>query len=103
MQRRAAERMPSYIKVKFFCCGVDYDGFITNISENGMFISSGEVSFPFDSEFKIAFPLEGDVLNIPVKVSRLLRTGDIYDGMGVEIIKPPKQYLVFLDNLKYSP
>jgi hypothetical protein len=95
--------MPSYIKVKFFCCGVDYDGFITNISGNGMFISSGEVSFPFDSEFKIAFPLEDEVLNIPVKVSRLLKTGDIYDGMGVEILKPSKQYLVFLDKLKCPP
>lgn len=102
MSGRAFERKPSSIEIRFYCCGNDYGGTVTNISEYGMFIVTGGVSFPFDSKFEIAFPIEGEVFNIPVKVSRLSKSRDIYDGMAVEIIKPPEKYLTFLDNLKSS-
>lgn len=100
MSGRVFERISAWIEIRFYCCGNDYRGTVTNISENGMFIVTGGVSFPFDSKFEIAFPIESDVFNIPVKVSRLSKSKDIYDGMAVEIIKPPEKYLTFLNNLR---
>ncbi len=99
MERRACKRIPASIKVEFCCGNKDYSGTITNLSENGMFISTRDISFPFESKFEIAIPLEEEVLNIPVKISRLLKTGDIYDGMGVVILNIPKKYLELLIKL----
>jgi c-di-GMP-binding flagellar brake protein YcgR len=102
MQRRAFERIPASITVKFYCDNMDYSGTVTNLSENGMFICIRDICFPFDSKFEVVIHLHDKVLNIPVKVSRITKTIDAYDGIGVELLYPPKNYLEFVDSLRAS-
>jgi hypothetical protein len=100
MQKRAFKRIRSNIKVKFSCCDIHYDGIITNLSENGMFINTSGMSFPFDSELEILIHLENMMLKVPVKVSRMTKSRDCYDGMGVELLNPPQRYLEFINSLR---
>ena len=100
MERRTYKRINESIKVGFRCCNMDYWGTIINLSEKSMLISTRNISFPFESQFEIFVPLHKEVLNIPIKVSRLLKTGDIYNGIGVELINPTQEYLEFVDSLR---
>ena len=100
MERRAHRRISANIKVEFNCNNICYRGTVLNLSKNSMLVITGGMCFPFDSKFEMIFPLKIEILNIPVKVSRLSRRGDIYDGIAVEIINPPTQYIAFLNTLK---
>ncbi len=98
MQRRAFNRVPANIKVKFFCCESQYDGTIMDLSEGGMYISTDEMRFPFDSEIDIIIPMNSDILKVPVKVMRITNSSDFYDGLGVAVIKPSTHYIDFVRN-----
>lgn len=100
MQRRVFERIPVEITVRFYCYNHDYSGTVTNLSENGMYICTNNMCFPFDSEFKIVIPIKAEMLNIPVKVRRITKTSDRYDGIGVEVLSPPQKYLDFVSNIR---
>lgn len=100
MLKRNRERIPSNINVKFCCCVTDYySGIATNISENGMFIST-QMCFPLDTQLDILILSNKDMLTVPVKIRWVRKSKDIYDGIGVEILDAPKQYLEFVTNLK---
>ena len=49
MERRALKRIPSDVKASFFCNETDYFGTITDMSENGMYIKTDQISFPIES------------------------------------------------------
>jgi len=100
MQRRAFERVPANIKVKFFCCESHYDGTIMNLSDEGMYISTDEMRFPFDSEIDIIIPLNLDILKVPVKVMRMTKSSEFYDGLGVRVLKPSVHYIDFVNNCR---
>lgn len=100
MQRRAFERMPANIKVKFFCCESQYDGTIMNMSDEGMFISTDAMKFPFDSEIDIIISLHSDILKIPVKVMRITKSSECYDGLGVRVLKPSVHYIDFVNTFR---
>lgn len=100
MQRRAFKRVPSNIEVKFSCSNIDYTGTITNLSENGMFIATKKMFFPFDSQFEIHIPLENEILNLPVTVSRITKSTEFFDGVGVELEYPPEHYLELVRKLR---
>lgn len=102
MQRRTYKRIHSDIKVKFSCDNLDYSGTVNNLSENGMFISTYDMCFPFDSRFEVVLPLDEIIINIPVKVSRITKTNSSYDGIAVEILDPPEKYLEYISNLRAS-
>ena len=97
MQRRAFERVSANIKVKFFCCESNYDGTIMNLSQGGMYISTDEMRFPFDSEIDIIIPMNLDILKVPVKVTRITKSSDLYDGLGVMVMNPSEQYIGFVN------
>ena len=100
MQRRDFERVHANIKVRFFCCESHYDGTIMNLSEGGMFISTDEMRFPFDSEIDIIIPKNSDILKVPVKVMRISKSSDFYDGLGVMVLQPSGHYIDFVDNYR---
>ena len=100
MQRRNFKRIPSDIKIIFSCDKMDYCGTITNISENGMFINAHEMCFPFDSTFEVDINFDGKKLSVPVKVSRLTKTNNSYDGIAVELLNPSQNYLDFVEDLR---
>ncbi|KPK02616.1 MAG: hypothetical protein AMK71_01645 [Nitrospira bacterium SG8_35_4] len=100
-EKRFYSRMPSKLKARFYCNETDYSGTITNISEDGMFISTGKVAFPFESTIVIFIRRKEMLLKVPVKVCRLTKTENVFDGMGVQVIDPDPDYLKFVKSLKY--
>lgn len=73
-----------------------------NLSEVGMFIMTNRMSFPFDSDFDIQLHTGNEILHIPVKVTRIDKSGDHYDCIGVTIPAPSQSYLQFVKSLRSS-
>ncbi len=98
LKKRAFERIPS--SLEFHRNDVDYFGVVTDLSENGMFIKSQKIRFPFSSQFEISLPLNEDLVSIPVKVTRVTKSKRFYDGIGVELLRPSRNYLKFVRKLR---
>ncbi|RJQ49861.1 MAG: hypothetical protein C4538_01290 [Nitrospiraceae bacterium] len=96
MEKRSSGRIPSNLKIKL-CLDHDINtGILSNLSDNGMLITT-KVCFPLKSQFEILLPVGEEILKIPVRVSRLLKKNDVYDGIGVELLEPSAAYLEFLE------
>ena len=100
--QREFERVPSNFKVRFSCFHTDYTGTVTNVSENGMFISIEEMSFPFDSTLEVLVHLKHKIFKVPVEVSRMAKSKDHYDGLGVKILETPEDYLDLVHTYKMT-
>jgi len=98
-KKRSNARIPSSLIVKFIHRGSLCYGLITDLSENGMRINSG-VCLPSNSSLKLLLPLKDEVLELPVKVRRLVKTDAFYDIMGVEVLKPTEKYLEIVKTFK---
>ncbi|MBI5739656.1 MAG: PilZ domain-containing protein [Nitrospirae bacterium] len=95
MEKRSYDRIPASLKIKL-CLDNDINtGTLVNLSRSGMLINT-KVCFPLKSQFDILLPSGDDILKIPVKVSRLLKKGNAYDGIGVELLDPSSRYFEFL-------
>ena len=101
MQRRAFERIPVEFKVRYFCGDTPCNGTVTNLSENGMFIDT-TIDFPFDSNFEIVLPLHDEVMKISATIKRVVKSKGAYNGMGVELVNPPENYLQLVNELKLA-
>ena len=101
MTRRACERIPSSLVVKFHQDNSVCYGIATDISEKGMCIKSG-ICLPCDSKFKLQIPLKNSHLEVSVKVRRVEKTDGFYDTMGVELLKPTKKYLKIVNSFKIA-
>ncbi len=99
MERRYSERITSDVEARFFYGKLFYAGKITDLSEKGMFVSTRKC-LPQDTLFIVMTCENNRVLNMYVKVKRLIRTNGCNDGMGLEIISPPADYLHYVDGLK---
>lgn len=95
MQKRISERIPANLKLRYSCCDTDYSGTVMNLSGNGMFISS-EISFPIKSSFEVFIQLKDGILKVPVKITRIVKSGNIYEGMGVKLLNIPEKYMELL-------
>ncbi|MBI4849345.1 MAG: PilZ domain-containing protein [Nitrospirae bacterium] len=102
MNRRVFERVTSNISVRFYCGDTDYCGTITNLSENGMFISTKQMSFPFDSKIEIYISHNDKLLSVPVKVIRMTKSNDVFDGIAVQLVDHHKDYLDLVNTLRSS-
>jgi|Deesub1362A_J573_1020465.scaffolds.fasta_scaffold14155_2 c-di-GMP-binding flagellar brake protein YcgR len=100
VERRKHKRINTQLNVSFYCNETDYDGVITNISEGGMFIRTGKLSFPLESELNIFLRTREKILTIPVKVRWLSKSMDIFDGMGVEVKDHIPEYIAFVNSLR---
>ena len=99
MKRRVVERVPASINVRLLNSETESSGTVKNLSEKGMFIST-ELGFPLAPQLKILFFLEKDVLHLPGNVRSLNKSGEIYNGIGVELINPPQDYIEFVSSLR---
>jgi hypothetical protein len=100
MQQRAFERVPANINIRFYTCDTAYSGTVKNISENGMFINTDKMLFPFDSAIEIIIPFEEKLLKVPVKVVRMTKSDDVFDGIGVTLLDNHQDYLALVNSLK---
>ena len=98
--QREFKGIPSSFKVRFSCFNTDYTGTVTNVSENGMFIKTGQMSFPFDSTLEILVHLKHKIFKVPVEVSRITKSKDHYDGLGVKLLDTPQDFLDLINTYK---
>ena len=108
MKKRGYERIQLDMKVDFLQLREKYAGTIKNISQNGMYIETNEplpfhsnfdLHVPFKSKLKILINFNNNVLEIPVRVRRLVKNGSSFNGMGVALVDTSEGYLDFLRNL----
>ena len=102
MDKRAFNRVPADIEVTFHCNNMDYTGIISDISENGMFISTNDMCSPFDSQFEVVIPFKDDEINVPVNLNRIILSPDSRDGIGVELSDLSPDYIEMVKNIKSS-
>ena len=74
-------------------------GIINDCSEKGMYIR-GCCLFLFDSKVEMLIPLEKEILRVPVRVARAVMKGNIYEGIGVEILNSSQDVINFVHSLK---
>ena len=74
MDRRTHERLPVNLKVEFYCNHREYFGPVINLSE--------------------------DMVNIHVKVKRITKSGECYDGIGVALVEPSEKYRDYVSSLR---
>jgi hypothetical protein len=102
MEKRSSERISATLRVEFdwsntICCCT-----AVNLSEKGMLLKTSDILFPLDTHFEIYIHLRGEVIEVPIKVNRLVKTDNIYDGIGIELIDPPLAYVDFIKTLRDS-
>ncbi len=87
IEKRAHQRIPLILQVNFLYQNTIYTGTVTNISKNGMYIET-ENFLPLISRFEVRVPLMDEVMEVPVRVKRLVETDRNFTCMGVELITP---------------
>ncbi len=102
MEKRAYNRIPVNLKVTFSSCDNIYAGNTMNISERGLFISTSEISFPFDVEFELTIHSIKSIICIPVCLKRLVRLSQSAIGIAGFLLKPAREYLELGSNFKIS-
>jgi activator of 2-hydroxyglutaryl-CoA dehydratase len=99
-ERRARERIPASIAVRFTCNRLLdslYYGTVDNISGNGMLIRTG-TCFPSQTNITL-FIYKEKILMVHAKVRRVIKTDGFYRAMGIEVMEPNEEYQEFTDNL----
>lgn len=103
VDRRSHDRIPANIQTRFFCGNRVYAGNILDLSEKGMFIRT-EMRLPVDSKIEIMILVDRKVVRIPVSVRRTVDKESAgisaYSGMGVELIRPVREYTGFINTMK---
>ena len=95
MHKRDSERIPSNIALRFTCRNKLYSGIIRNFSGNGMYIDT-EIDFPIESRLEVLITIKDGTLKVPIEIVRIVKSGNIYDGMGVKLLNSPEKYLELL-------
>lgn len=103
-EKRAHKRIPSDLQARLLYGNLIYTGKITNLSEGGMFVST-RVNFPVNSVVLLVMLVNDCVMKVPIKVKRTVKTHNnssenIDPGLGVELVKAPKNYLDYVSSCK---
>lgn len=88
--------------VEFDCHDTIFCSTVTNLSENGMLLRTQELYFPLSTQFEVFIHLRDEILEVPVRVARLIKSEDAYNGIGIELIDPPEKYLEFIKGPRRS-
>jgi hypothetical protein len=98
-QKRNYERIPASLVIKYVHGGSICYGLVTDISGSGMCINTS-VCFPTSSNVKLMLPLKNEVLELPVKVKRVVKSERFYETMGVEVLNPPDKYFQIVKHFR---
>ncbi len=101
MNRRSFDRVDMSLPVKYVCEDTLYSGTIKNLSENGMFIKTGNF-LPCINWIEILVPLENEISKFFARIRRIEKVDDSNYSMGIEILDPPVSYIEFVGNLKVA-
>ncbi|MCK5286828.1 MAG: PilZ domain-containing protein [Thermodesulfovibrionia bacterium] len=100
-EKRTYERIQTHLFVRLLNGDSPYNALLTNLSENGIYFIS-ETYLSFGLNIEVSIPYKEDLLKVPFKIIRTVKTGCLYDGFGAELSEPLKDYLEFADSLKAS-
>jgi hypothetical protein len=96
---RAFDRIPVLIDVEINYNKNVCTGTLMNISESGMFIRTNKMPSPLQSQIEISILLNGKLIRVSGKLVREENIRGYYNGIGVEVLNPPQNYIDFIDNL----
>jgi hypothetical protein len=99
IERRSSARVPVGEEVKICEGNLFFSGTALNISDNGMFIGTKK-HFPLETVSLIVMNMKDRLFKLPAKIKRSTLETGFYDGIGVELIDPPRDYLEFLNYWK---
>ncbi len=106
MEKRYSKRIIVTLKAELISHGINYKGFIENVSENGLYIVTAPTETPAsfipDMPCEIKFQLpSGEALNLHCKVIWSYKTPPhgLTNSIGLEIIDPTSEYIESLKNL----
>ena len=95
MEKRAFERVPSFLDAKLFYDDYSYDALILNLSQNGIYFSVGAY-LSTGLNIKISLPLESPEVTVPFKIVRMSMIGRICFSCGAELLSPSQEYIKFV-------
>ncbi len=98
MEKRVSKRIPANAVLSFPCCQSFRYGTATNISEKGIMIQT-EPCFPMSSRLNVFISSGKEILKVPVRIARIVKKGNHYKGIAVEVVGLPKKYQEFLFRL----
>ena len=98
-EKRSMGRIPVNEEVVICHRNMFYSGTALNLSEKGMFIGTKK-RFNLDNVYLIIMRLKNRLLRLPAKIKRSRSTTGYYDGIGIELVNPPHDYLKILDKWK---
>lgn len=105
MEKRTFQRLPVNLQSRLFYGNMIYTGIVTNLSENGMFITT-KVNFPVDSVFIAIILLDSHTISVPIKIRRTVRAeqsiSNEESGLGVGLLNTSKEYLDFISKTRAS-
>lgn len=101
VRKRAVERIPTNLNVQFIWSDKPVAGAVADLSENGMLLNTNPCP-PLSAKFELSLPLEEEVLQIPVKVRRMVKKNHHFEAVGLEILNPPQKYLDFVSDLRWK-
>jgi hypothetical protein len=97
-ERRVFERIPTSLPVNVLLGIVRHHGFALNLSENGMYIKTG-MPLAAGLSFEVLLP-SGEDVKVPVRVSRIAKSNDFYNGCGVVLLNQPQKYLNIVSSFR---
>lgn len=100
MQRRAYERIPASVILRFYCGDTVCLGKLKNCSENGMCISTKNDFLPCSNTLDLLIPLSYGLSRLTAKICRIKKVSDFNYDIGVNILNPSPDYCNFIANLR---
>jgi hypothetical protein len=103
MNKRSSERVQVKLSARFVYNDVVCPGVVTNLSENGIFIST-RVKPPLGTVVEIDMSLDNKIMVAPFQVKRRVKTRNFthYDernGIGCELMSTPGSYQEYVRSL----
>ncbi len=101
MNQRAHNRISTKQPAKFLRGKILCSATVINVSKSGMRVNA-PMLFPLSSKFEMHLATKAKDVTVHVKVARLIKKGDSYDGMGVELSKKSEEYLEYINMLSIA-
>ena len=96
MEKRAFERVDSYIQVYVYHDNGIYEGAVRNLSKNGLYIDMDTFT-PCESAIMVVLVHDDKVFKLGGKVKRTVNTNELR-GIGVGLVNPSQSYFKFVSS-----
>lgn len=102
MEKRTSKRIAVNVAARFFQGKMFYSGTVLNLSATGMFLKTN-VCLPSNSRLLVFLFSGKNLLRVPARVKRVSTINHNCDGIGVEILNSPEDYMKYINDLSTRP